>query len=92
MALIPTSALTSSGEDLSIPDNDFLAPIIPQPDRPATQTGEIMTDQTSLTIRFITDSNAMEICMDMMEPIPTPNEPGNILLILQPDGESYAAL
>ena len=60
MALLPSSALTSSGEDLSIPEYNFLAPIIPQPDRLATQTGDIMTDQTSLTIRFITESNAME--------------------------------
>ena len=70
VALLPSSALTSSGEDLSIAEFNFLAPIIPQPDRPATQTGDIMTDQTSVTVRFITESNAMETVMDMVEPIP----------------------
>ena len=31
-----------------------------------------MTDQTSVTVRFVTESNAMETAMDMVEPIPDP--------------------
>ena len=70
LALIPSSTVTLSGDNLCIPEFNFLAHIIPQPDRPATRTGDIMTDQTSVTVRFITESNAMETVMDMVEPIP----------------------